>query len=106
MTPGEASEQGAVMIIDHPEGGQRVAAHVFDTQNGIAWVDSGWTANDTGHTVHETPGTFAEFELGWGATRDDGEDVFIERHPDEPAQEGDREQARQAIIEELQARII
>ena len=102
MTPGNASEQGAVLIIEHPEGGRRVAAHVFDIEGGIAFLDSGWTDPlVTSHVLHLVEADFSEFELGWGATRADGEDIFIERHPGKPPQEGSRDAARRAIVEEF-----
>ena len=44
MTPGQASERGQILTIDHPEGGKRYAAHVFDLPDGgIAWAEAGWT---------------------------------------------------------------
>ena len=102
MTPGEASEQGAVLIIDHPEGGRRVAAHVFDIEGGIAFLDSGWTDPlASSHVVHMVEAEFSEFEMGWGGTRANGEDVFIERYPGSPPQEGDREAARRAFADDF-----
>lgn len=96
MTPGESSKAGNVLVIDHPEGGRRIAAHVFDTPGGgIAWVDSGWTDPDNAsHTVHTIDAEFAEFSMGWGGTRPDGEDVFIEVYQGKVDQEGSRERAR------------
>jgi hypothetical protein len=43
MTPGERSKQGVIFELMHPRAGTRICMHVFDTDDGIAWVESGWT---------------------------------------------------------------
>jgi hypothetical protein len=100
MTPGQASEKGKVLIIEHPEGWRSIAPHVFDLPGGgIAFIDDGWTDPLlTSHPVHIIEDTFFEFSMGWGATRSDGEDIFIEEHTDAPRQEGSRDRAREELL--------
>jgi len=103
MTPGEASAQGTTLAILHPVGGRRVAAHAFDlAEGGVAWIDSGWTRNDTGHTAHLLEGEIDEIPgEGWLLTTDDDE-IAIVPHDEQPTDpEGDRAAAREAIERSL-----
>jgi len=107
MTPGQASQEGAVLIVNHPLGGKRVAPHVFDlVGGGIVFLDSGWTDPWTSsHVVHAIEAEFSPFDWGgeeqWSADIGDDGDVFIERHPDNPRREGSRRAAREAVQREL-----
>jgi hypothetical protein len=77
---------------------------VFDTADGLAFVDSGWTTNDTGHTVHHVPCTVAEvWEGAWLLLTPDGEegDADIDPAFDDQPLEGDRDQARAILRAEL-----
>ena len=98
MTPGETSARGTILRIDHPIGGKRYAAHVFDLPGGgIAWADSGWsTPGFAGHPFHVEAGEVSTVIglPGWLLVSTEG-DIPIEPAPGEP--DGDRELARQMI---------
>ena len=107
MTPGQASAKGKILIIDHPDGGRRVAAHVFDMPGGgVVFMDSGWTDPlGASHPGHLVAAEFMPFDQGWGAIDAEGRDVFIELYPGSPAEEGDRNQARAILESDLQIKI-
>jgi hypothetical protein len=101
MTPGQASAQGNILLINHPAGGWRKAAHVFDlADGGIAYIDQGWTDPlFSGHACHILPGTVSETPgyPGWFLVGE--HDISIETGPGEP--DGDREFAREILERDL-----
>jgi len=101
-TPGGTSAAGVLLVIHHPIGGRRVAAHAFDLEGGgIAWVDSGWTTNDTGHTVHAEAGEVTEAgAYGW-LLEAGGEEIAIIRYDGDGNPDGERQAAREALELEL-----
>ena len=100
MTPGEASAQGATLVIHHPAGGDRVAAHTFDLeQGGIGWLDSGYTTEDSSHAAHLAIGKVVEVSKNqWRIERPGSEDVEVGLHTEQPeVLEGPREGAQRDI---------
>jgi hypothetical protein len=102
MTPGQASQAGMVLVINHPIGGKRIAPHVFDLEDdGIAFIDDGWTDPLVSfHVAHIVEGKVfslpSGIHRGWCVGSEDGE-VIIEIYPDKLQREGERETARQTI---------
>lgn len=99
MTPGEASEQGATLVIHHPIGGERVAARTVDLEEGgIGWMDSGYTTEDSGHAAHVAIGKVVEVAKNkWHVETADGE-VGVELFKYQPeVLEGTLEGARKTI---------
>jgi hypothetical protein len=103
MTPGQASEQGHLLTIDHPEGGKRYAAHVFDLPGGgIAWAEAGWTEPFfSGHAFHLLEGRVESMDPypGWMLITADERDVAIDIAGGRP--DGDRAEARTGIFADL-----
>ncbi len=105
-TPGTASAQGLVLMLDHPYGGIRMAPHLFDVEGGgIAFVDDGWTINDSSHTVHYLEGKVSMTADGWTVITSEKKMVPIWIMEDRPRQEGDREKARQILEQSLRIKI-
>ena len=105
MTPGEASKAGHILSIDHPHGGRRYAAHVFDLPSGgIAWAEAGWSSmNFDGHAWHMLHGEIGDPipEWGWLLITQDGYDVAIDIADVDEAPDGERERARAGITRDL-----
>jgi hypothetical protein len=103
MTPGQASERGQILTIDHPEGGKRYAAHVFDLPGGgIAWAEAGWTEPlFSGHAFHVLEGRVGSMERypGWMLITADERDVAIDIADGRP--DGDRAEALVGIATDL-----
>lgn len=104
MTPGQTSEQGQLLEIDHPYGGRRPAAHVFDLPGGgIAWADHGWSMPQfSGHAFHVLPGEVFVVKPypGWLLISPTLGDISIELIPGEP--DGDRALAKRQIEADLE----
>lgn len=98
-TPGQASAAGALLEIDHPYGGLRYMAHVFDlAHGGIAWVDSGWSDPlASGHVCHVINGPVAPHEDGWQVCSEEGRLIPLRTAQRDGEPDGDRERARQAL---------
>lgn len=97
MTPSEYSANGNALLIDHPIGGRRAAAHVFDLPDGgVAWADSGWSdLAHPGRPFHvQRCNLKYSSRWGWLDDIDDGE-LMISPLDCEP--DGDREIARRQI---------
>ena len=103
MTPGQASERGQILTIDHPEGGKRYAAHVFDLPGGgIAWAEAGWTEPFfSGHAFHVLEGRVGSMEPypGWMLITTEAQDVSIDIAKGLP--DGDRGEALAGISADL-----
>lgn len=98
-TPGQASAAGTLLEIDHPHGGPRYMAHVFDlTGGGIAWVDSGWTDPlASGHVCHFIQGLVAPQGDGWQVRSEKGHVIPLRPARRDGKPDGEREKARQAL---------
>ena len=103
MTPGQASEKGQILTIDHPEGGKRYAAQVFDLPGGgIAWAEAGWTEPFfSGHAFQVLEGRVGSMEPypGWLLITTAEQDVGIDIV--EGRLDGDRAEARTGIAADL-----
>ena len=104
MTPGEASRNQTPLVIEHPLGGVRHAAYVFDLEGGgIAWVDDTWL-DGGGHAEHLVRGQVDELGqeiegASWAMQTPDG-DVFISVMG-EAGPPDQRARAREAISQSL-----
>lgn len=113
MTPAEAKRPDTYLEIDHPLGGKRYPAHIFDMNQGIAWIEYGWADDDPlsapSNPVHMVRGKVEPTRDGqWQILSEDGlvtirtlrlagggslnDEDTIMKLIDFP--EGDREQAR------------
>ncbi|WP_419534746.1 hypothetical protein [Endozoicomonas sp.] len=115
MTPGEASKQGALLEIDHPYGGKRYPAQLFDIDQGVAWIEYGWAEDDplerASNPIHMAQGLVKATPNGWEIPTDAGRPVTIRRlddHNDSDLIEelktynrGDRYRARDVIQQDL-----
>ena len=100
MTPGAASAAGVTLQIFHPDGGPRVAAHVFDLDvGGIAYVDSGWTDPwSSSHTAHVLQGLVESVDAtSWLITLAEDEVAVVHNEFQPESLEGARELARHHI---------
>lgn len=99
ITPGQLSAGGALLEIDHPAGGLRYMAHVFDLRGGgVAWVDSGWTDPlASTHVCHYLEGAVTPCQGGWHLHSN--RDGIIELRPSirGARPEGDRFVARRGL---------
>lgn len=124
MTPAEAKRPDTYLEIDHPNGGKRYPAHIFDMNQGIAWIEYGWAGDDPlsapSNPVHKVQGKVETTRDGqWQIQSEDGlvtirtlrlagggslndEDTIMELI-DFP--EGDRERAREIIETSLNIKL-
>jgi hypothetical protein len=67
MTPGEFSSNGFTLTVDHPIGGIRYAAHLFDIAagNGVGFVDHGWSSGSASQPLHFIQGEVTQFPDHW-----------------------------------------
>jgi hypothetical protein len=111
MTPGKASAKGDILIIDHPIGGRRYAAHVFDLQNGLAFMDHGWADPypGSGQPCHQITGDFEEHSIqggGWICIDHPDGDVHVEIYRGTEVPDGTREAARSVLQRSLGIQIV
>lgn len=115
MTPGEASKQGALLEIDHPYGGKRYPAQLFDIDQGVAWIEYGWAEDDPlskpSNPVHMADGNIQATPNGWEIPTEAGRMITIRRLDVEKDNDlieqleafnrGDRQRARDVIQQDL-----
>lgn len=99
MTPEEASKAGKRVIIETKHGGDRVAAHYFDTPDGFVYADLGWNEPlNTNHALHYMK--CEKFNGGYKNHQGCALDIYID---DEPVSErGDRQTCWQKIFDEFE----
>jgi hypothetical protein len=110
------SRQGGLLWIEHPYGGNRPMAHVFDlASGGVGWVDHGWTDGlYSGHPCHIMAGEVrAAGDGSWTLTAAEealaGRAIVIRppgRADPDGMPDGDRTAARRAIEVDLEARLL
>lgn len=124
MTPEQAKQPDTYLEIDHPLGGKRYPAHIFDLDQGVAWIEYGWSGlgplSAPSNPIHLVRGkveatgdgqwqiqtedglvTIRTLRLAGGGSLND-EDTIM-KLIDFP--EGDRERARQRIEENLNIKL-
>lgn len=122
MTPGEAKRPDTYIVINHPSGGKRYPAHIFDLENGIAWIEYGWAEDDPlsapSNPVHMAKGKFIQSDLDGQWKIDTEAGVVTVRimslsneQDEEPIidlsdmNEGDRDRAREVIQSSLDIKL-
>ena len=122
MTPGKASKADHKMEIEHPLGGKRYPAQLFDFEEGIAWIELGWAEDNPlerpSNPVHMVEGVVAQItrENDWTIATREGSVIIRLLTDDNPAdrelinrmseyRKGDREKARRIIESDLSIKI-
>ena len=74
-----ASASGRPLAIRHPAGGFRPAAHIFATDDGIAFADHGWDHLSEAGTrpFHAVAGRVRRSGAGWTVETVEGEEALI-----------------------------
>lgn len=108
MTPGKASAEGAVLEIGTGTG--VLAAHVFDLEDGLAFIQLGWADAypGSGQPCHMLTGKFEEHTVqggGWIALEGEDSDINITVHRGELRPDGPREKAREILEQSLRIKI-
>lgn len=103
-TPGEASAEGAILQIMHPVGGERFAAHAFDTEDGLAFIEHGWADAypGSGQPCHMLYGEIEpRSHQTWGANDPELGEIMIRlyRGPEKP--DGPRAKAKEILEQSL-----
>jgi len=103
MTPGEFNLNGHTLTIDHPIGGIRYAAHVFDMDDGqgIGFVDHGWSSGGASQPLHLIQGEVTKFADHWIITAPDREISKIWYQKNSIPPDGDRATARELLVTEF-----
>ena len=109
MTLGERSKQGVIFKLLHPRAGTRIAMHVFDTDEGIAWMESGWTDLQASGSLARLSDGIVE-EQKWQEdtyiiVEKDGAEIPILATADQTP-EGKREAAKESLEETYDRRKI
>ncbi|WP_257263834.1 hypothetical protein [Endozoicomonas sp. ONNA2] len=121
MTPAEAKQPDTYLEIVHPYGGKRYPAHIFDLNQGIAWIEYGWASDDPlaapNNPIHMVEGKVEATRDGqWQIQSEDGlvtiRTMAISRYEDDSIiiklselSEGDRALARERIEASLNIKL-
>lgn len=103
MNPGEFSFNGYTLTIDHPIGGIRYAAHVFDLDDGqgIGFVDHGWSSGSASQPLHLIHGEVTRLADNWIITMPHGEVSRVWYEGSTLPPDGDRGTALHLLIREF-----
>jgi len=108
MTPGEASKAGSVLEIGQGTGA--LAAHVFDLEDGLAFIELGWADAypGSGQPCHKLTGKFEQHTIqggGWISLEGEDSDINITIHAGSWKPDGPRDKAREILERCLRIKI-